>query len=89
MLERRICIILAALLTGCGAASPGAEVNGAEANEPPDGRKLHATKDIRGERDDEKFKAEVRADVAKLGGLVKIVERTWRIKSRDAGGIMY
>ncbi|WP_437945039.1 hypothetical protein WME98_29215 [Sorangium sp. So ce296] len=47
-----------------------------------DGRKLHATKDIRGERDDEKFKAEVRADVVKLGGFVKIVERTWRIKSR-------
>ncbi|WP_437999402.1 hypothetical protein WMF26_05245 [Sorangium sp. So ce185] len=37
---------------------------------------------IRGERDDEKFKAEVRADVVKLGGFVKIVERTWRIKSR-------
>lgn len=37
MLERTICIILAALLTGCGAASPGAGVNGAEANEPPGG----------------------------------------------------
>ncbi|WP_438005163.1 hypothetical protein WME89_41520 [Sorangium sp. So ce321] len=37
MLERTICIIPAALLTGCGAASPGAEVNGAEANEPPGG----------------------------------------------------
>ncbi|MGK3988771.1 hypothetical protein WME99_37345 [Sorangium sp. So ce136] len=202
MLERTICIVLAALLTGCGAASHGAGVNGAEANEPPggleeryiydgevaiepvaldvmldrllrigcvrapnlwhpldprralplspdpagsgdqilqktpesspknegipqaansgctvsvdelpsqrrltidlngpgyfgpccfwvDGRELHATKDIRGERDDEKFKAEVRADVAKLGGSVKIVERTWRIRSRDARGIMY
>ncbi|WP_437309579.1 hypothetical protein [Sorangium sp. So ce388] len=204
MLERTICIVLAALLTGCGAASPGAGVNGAEANEPPggpeeryiydgevamepvalevmldrllrigcvrapaanlthpldprrapplspdpagsgdqilqetpetspknegipqaansgctvsvdelssqrrlivypngsacfgpcsfwvDGRELHATKDIRGERNDEKFKAEVRADVAMLGGFVKIVEGTWRIKSRDAGGIMY
>ncbi|WP_437972008.1 hypothetical protein WMF04_23190 [Sorangium sp. So ce260] len=161
MLERRICIILAALLTGCGAASPGAEVNGAEANERPggleerylydgevaiepvpldvmldrllqigcvrapaanswctvivdelpsqrritiypnggacfgpcsflvDGRKLHAAKDIPGERDDEKFKEKVRADVAKLGGVVKIVERTWKIKSRDARGIMY
>lgn len=161
MLARRTCIILAALLTGCGAASPGAEVNGAAANEPPgglderyiydgavaiepvaldvmldrllrigcvrasaanswctvrvdelpsqrrltigmsdpgyfgpccfwvDGRELHATKDIRGERGDEKFKKEVRADVARLGGVVKIVERTWRIKSRDAGGLMY
>ncbi|MGK3998827.1 hypothetical protein [Sorangium sp. So ce1024] len=156
MLARRTCIILAALLTGCGAASPGAEVNeppgglderyiydGVVAIEPValdvmldrllrigcvrapaahswctvrldelpsqrrltigmsdpgyfgpcclwvDGRELHATKDIRGERDDEKFKKEVRADVARLGGVVKIVERTWRIKSRDAGGIMY
>ncbi|WP_437286287.1 hypothetical protein [Sorangium sp. So ce406] len=54
-----------------------------------EGHKLYAVKDFEGSRDDDGFKRMVRADVRKLGNLVKIVEGTWSIQARDARGVLY
>ncbi|WP_438003137.1 hypothetical protein WME89_29935 [Sorangium sp. So ce321] len=54
-----------------------------------EGHKLYAFKDFEGPRYDEGFKRMVRADVRRLGNLVKIVEGTWSIQAHDARGVLY